>query len=62
MPQTWSLQALPGPAINLVHHEAEHPSALVLSVLPGAEAPLPARFDSCSVVDGSGAAGRWCRN
>lgn len=43
-PDLWAFAASPVPAVNAVHHDAEHPSALVLSVVPGqpAQAAPPA--------------------
>jgi hypothetical protein len=36
----WSLDSLPGPAVNRVHHDPEHPSVLRLATLPGQTAPV----------------------
>jgi len=40
----WAFQPVPDPATNTVFHDAAHPSALVVGVVPGARAlaPLPA--------------------
>ena len=40
----WAFQPVPDPAMNTVLHDAAHPSALVVGVVPGARAfaPLPA--------------------
>ena len=37
----WSFLFNATPTVNSVHADAEHPSALVLGHLPGAEAPTP---------------------
>jgi putative CocE/NonD family hydrolase len=43
-PQLWGFAALPVPSLDLVYHDANHPSRLVLPTLPGEHplSPLPA--------------------
>jgi putative CocE/NonD family hydrolase len=43
MPQLWGFTELPAPAVNLVYHDAAHPSVLTLPTLPGErpDVPLP---------------------
>jgi hypothetical protein len=43
LPQLWGFALDPTPARVSVHHEAEHPSRLVLPVAPGIEIPDGAR-------------------
>jgi len=44
MPELWGFVGLPVPAVNLVYHDAAHPSKLLLPVLAGEhpDVPLPA--------------------
>jgi uncharacterized protein len=44
----WSLESLPGPAINRVHHDSAYPSALKLETLPGQAAPVA--YPGCGKV------------
>ena len=39
LPELWGFAALPVPAANLVYHDAAHPSALFLPVLPSLSVP-----------------------
>ncbi|HUR68032.1 MAG TPA: CocE/NonD family hydrolase [Candidatus Thermoplasmatota archaeon] len=41
IPELWGFTNEPVPAVNLVWHDAEHPSALKLPVLAGVHAPTP---------------------
>ena len=41
LPELWGATPVPAPAVNLVWHDAERPSALKLGVLPGQTAPTP---------------------
>jgi hypothetical protein len=43
LPQLWGFALDPTPARVDIHHEAEHPSKLVLPVAPGIEIPEAAR-------------------
>ena len=49
LPELWGFAFLPIPAVNLVYHDAEHPSSLVLPVVEGI-AVGSARYPECGTV------------
>jgi putative CocE/NonD family hydrolase len=51
LPELWGFAALPVPAVNLVYHDAAHPSSLALSVLPGFTVPAAdTSYPACGTV------------
>jgi uncharacterized protein len=49
LPELWGFAFLPIPAVNLVYHDAEHPSSLVLPVVDGIPVGS-ARYPECGTV------------
>ncbi|HJR18384.1 MAG TPA: CocE/NonD family hydrolase [Actinomycetota bacterium] len=49
LPELWGFAFLPIPAVNMVYHDAEHPSSLVLPVVGGLAIDKPA-YPACGTV------------
>lgn len=46
----WAFETLLGPAMNTVYHDSDHPSSLVLPVIPGTPEDMPRDYPECGTV------------
>ena len=47
LPELWGFLPLPLPAVNLVYHDTDHPTSVLLPTLPAAVVPPPAAGVNC---------------